>query len=177
MWLTRLANTAVDRVAGEEPRMVRELANYAGSDLVCYRAADPQSLVTRQGEFWDPVLTWAEETFGVRFLAIQGVVHHPQPQEALEAVARYLQGFDCMRLCAVHNLTTLTGSLLIALMMESGALDPERAWLAAQVDEDWQAERWGVDEEAAARRAGRKQEFDAAVRFLGLLPKARHHPL
>jgi chaperone required for assembly of F1-ATPase len=169
MWMTKLANTAIDLVEGEEERIVAEIVGYAGSDLVCYRAAEPESLAIRQGEFWDPILSWAEETLGVRFLTVQGVMHRTQPPETLQGVESYLHRFDAMRLCALHNIATLTGSALIALSLASGALEPERAWLTAHVDEDWQAERWGEDAEAAERKTRRKQEFDSAVRFLELL--------
>jgi chaperone required for assembly of F1-ATPase len=169
MPLTKLANTAIDRVEGHETRIIEELLEYVGADLVCYRAAEPESLVSRQGEFWDPVLSWAEEMLGVRLLAVQGIVHKQQSPEALGTVRRYLHQFDAMHLCALHNLTTLTGSALVALAMERNFLEPERAWLTAHVDEDWQAERWGRDEEAMERRARRKQEFDAAVKFLAML--------
>jgi chaperone required for assembly of F1-ATPase len=177
MLITKLANTAIDRVAGDEQRIIEELVDYARSDLVCYRAAEPESLVTRQKLFWDPILTWAEETLDTRFFAIQGIVHKPQPRHSLDVVARYLRQFDAMRLCALHNLTTLTGSALIALSIESGFLKPERAWLSAHVDEDWQIGRWGRDEEAAERRARRRQEFEAAVKFLGLVAPVNHHPV
>lgn len=173
MLITKLANTAIDRVAGDRRRVIGELVQYAGSDLVCYRAAEPESLVTRQGELWDPILTWAGETLGVRFSAIQGIVHKPQPENALHAVARYLGHFDAMSLCALHNLTTLAGSVLIALALESGFLEPERAWLAAHLDEDWQIERWGRDDEAVERRTRRREEFDATVKFLKLVVPRR----
>jgi chaperone required for assembly of F1-ATPase len=169
MPLTRLANTAIDRVEGEEARIIDELVEYAGSDLVCYRASGPDSLVNRQGEFWDPVLSCAEQLLGEKLIAVQGIAHKPQPPEALGAIRQYLQQFDPMRLCALHNLTTLTGSALIALAVERGLIEPERAWLAAHIDEDWQAERWGRDDEAMERRARRKREFDASIRFLSLL--------
>jgi chaperone required for assembly of F1-ATPase len=169
MPLTKLAYTAIDRVVDSETRIIDELLEYAGADLVCYRAAEPESLINRQGEFWDPILSWAEETPGVRLFAVQGIVHKPQSPEALDAVRRYLHQFDAMHLCALHNLTTLTGSVLITLAMEKNFLEPERAWLTVHIDEDWQAERWGWDEEAMERRARRKQEFDASVRFLTLL--------
>jgi chaperone required for assembly of F1-ATPase len=172
MPLTKLANTAIDRILGDEHRVVLEILNYAGTDLVCYRAAEPDSLVTQQGEFWDPILTWAEETLGARFFSVQGITHQAQSEETLAAMTRYLQKFDAMRLAALHNLTALTGSALIPLALERRALDPERAWLAAHVDEDWQMERWGRDEEAAERRAWHKQDFDAAVKFLTLLSQS-----
>jgi len=169
MWLTRLANTAIDRVEGHEERVLGDIVNHAGSDLVCYRAPEPEGLVIRQGEFWDPVLSWAEEALGVRFATVQGLMHKAQPPETLKAVESYLRRFDAMELCAVHNIATLTGSTLLALSVVSGALEPERAWLLAHVDEDWQAERWGEDAEAAERKTRRKEEFDAAIRFLNLL--------
>jgi chaperone required for assembly of F1-ATPase len=177
MWLTKLAITAVDHVEGDEPRIVRELVEYAGSDLVLYRASEPESLVIRQGEYWDPIIAWAEEKLGVRFFTVEGIVHKPQQDEAMTAVARRLAQFDAMHLCALHNITTLTGSLQLALAIESPWLEPERAWLAAHVDEDWQIERWGKDEEAAERRAARKQEFDSAVKFLTLLAPHRSSPV
>ena len=169
MPLTKLANTAIDCVVDSETRIIDELLEYAGADLVYYRAAEPESLVNQQGEFWDPILSWAEEILGVRLFAVQGIVHKPQSPEALGAIRGYLYQFDAMQLCAVHNLTTLTGSALIALAVVKGFLEPERAWLTAHVDEDWQAERWGRDEEAVERRAKRKQEFDATVKFRTLL--------
>jgi chaperone required for assembly of F1-ATPase len=173
MPITKLANTAIDRVTGDEERIVGELVDYANSDLVCYRAAEPESLVTRQGEYWDPILGWAEETLKTRFAVIQGVVHKHQSGQALDAVACYLEQFNPMQLSALYNLATLTGSALMALAIESGSLEAERAWLAANVDEDWQGERWGKDEEAAEQRARRKLEFDAAVKFLSLLGRQR----
>jgi chaperone required for assembly of F1-ATPase len=169
MWLTKLANTSIDRVQGNVARVIGDIVDYAGSDLVCYRAAEPGSLTIRQGEFWDPVLSWAEQALGVIFITVEGVVHQPQPKETLHAIRQYLARFDAMQLCALHALTTLTGSALIALIIAAGGLEPERGWLTAHVDEDWQIERWGEDAEAFERRNRRKQEFDAAVRFLALL--------
>jgi chaperone required for assembly of F1-ATPase len=173
MPLTKLANTAIDRITGDEHRATLEILNYAGTDLVCYRAAEPDSLATRQGEYWDPILTWAEETLGARFISAQGITHQAQSEDTLAAMARYLQQFNAMQLAALHSLTTLTGSALIPLALQKRALDPERAWLAAHVDEDWQTERWGRDEEAAEKRAWHKQEFDAAVKFLTLLSQSQ----
>jgi chaperone required for assembly of F1-ATPase len=169
MLLTKLANTAIDRVKGNEQRVIGEIVAYAGSDLVCYRAPEPERLTIRQGEFWDPVLSWAEQAFAAMFITVEGVVHQPQPEETLNAVRRYLARFDAMQLCALHVLTTLTGSALIALIIAAGALEPERGWITAHVDEDWQIERWGEDSEALERRNRRKREFDAAIRFLALV--------
>jgi chaperone required for assembly of F1-ATPase len=168
MIVTRLANTAVDRVRGDERRIVAELQDFAGSDLVCYRAGTPDPLVARQALHWDQVLDWAKATHNVQFICVEGIVHHTQPDTALAAVAGALGAEDEFRLTAIHNITTLTGSTLIAMMTAAGALTGEEAWAAAHADEDWQIEQWGSDEEAEARRAVRKQDFDATMQFLAM---------
>ena len=168
MILTKLANTAIDRVAGDEARIIGEIVEFAGSDLICYRADRPEGLVSRQAEHWDPVLGWARDLHGCKFVCVAGVMHAKQPAASLDALRTQLAAEDAYRLTAIHNLTTLTGSALIAMKLAAGALSGEDAWTAAHVDEDWQIEEWGEDEEAQARRAVRKADFDATVRFLGM---------
>jgi len=165
MIVTRLANTAVDRVLGDEQRIVAELRDFAGSDLVCYRAGTPDPLVGRQSLHWDPVLDWVKATHNVQFICVEGIVHHAQPDAALAAICEALTAEDVFRLTAIHNVTTLTGSTLIAMMTAAGALSGEDAWAAAHADEDWQIEQWGSDEEAEERRVVRKQDFDATIQF------------
>lgn len=166
MIITRLANTAVDRVRGDEQRIIAELRDFAGSDLVCYRAGTPDPLVARQARHWDQILDWVKATHKVQFICVEGIVHHAQSDTALAAVAGALSAEDEFRLTAIHNITTLTGSTLIAMMTAAGAMTGEEAWAAAHADEDWQIEQWGSDEEAEARRAVRKQDFDATMQFL-----------
>jgi len=168
MPLTRLANTALDRVAGNEPRIVAEIAEYAGSDLLCYRAEGPTSLIEREAWHWDPVLAWAGAHLAHPFIAVTGLVHQPQPEPTLEAVTRHLSRHDAFALTALHNMATLTGSALLTMAVEAGALHADAAWAAAHVDEDWQIEQWGEDAEATRRRQKRRAEFDAAVAFLAL---------
>lgn len=168
MILTKLANTAIDRVSGDEARIAGEIVDFAGSDLICYRADRPEGLVSRQAAHWDPVLEWARETHGCRLVCVAGVMHADQPPASLEALRTVLMGEGPYRLTAIHNLTTLTGSALIAMKLAARALDAEAAWVTAHVDEDWQIEQWGEDDEAQARRAFRKADFDATVRFLGM---------
>lgn len=168
MPMTRLANTALDRVAGDEPRIVGEIAGYAGSDLLCYRAEGPDGLIEREARHWDPVLTWAGAHLDHPFIAVTGVVHQSQPDPTLQAVADDLARHDAFVLAALHNMATLTGSALIAMAIEAGELAADAAWAAAHVDEDWQIEQWGEDEEASRRRRARRSEFDAAVAFLVL---------
>ena len=168
MIVTRLANTAVDRVRGDEARIVAELREFAGSDLVCYRAGTPDPLVARQALYWDPILDWVKATHSVQFICVEGIVHHAQPDTALAAISKALTAENEFRLTAIHNITTLTGSTLLAMMTAAGAFSGEAAWAAAHADEDWQIEQWGSDEEAEARRAIRKQDFDATMQFLAM---------
>jgi chaperone required for assembly of F1-ATPase len=168
MIVTRLANTAVDRVRDDEARIVAELREFAGSDLVCYRAGTPDPLVARQALYWDPILDWVKATHSVQFICVEGIVHHAQPDTALAAISTALTAENEFRLTAIHNITTLTGSTLLSMMTAAGALSGEAAWAAAHADEDWQIEQWGSDEEAEARRAIRKQDFDATMQFLAM---------
>ena len=167
MPLTRLANTAVDGVADAMEEVREDVLRFAGSDLLCYRAGDPQGLVDRQREAWDPVLDWCAEALGARFDLAEGVMFIAQPQPALDAVNRSLRAVDDpFRLAALHVVTTLTGSALLALALDAGASDADAVWHAAHVDEDWNIAQWGEDAEAQARRAQRRLDFDAAALVL-----------
>ena len=165
MPLTRLANAVIDAVAEQSQPVTEEVANYLGSDLLFYRADAPPGLVQRQTEMWDPVLAWAQQTLGARFMLIEGVVFVAQPDAAL-AAARKAIPTDNWRLGAVAAITTLTGSGLLALALAQGQLDVDAAWAAAHVDEDWQMQHWGCDDVALARRAYRFAEMQAAATVL-----------
>jgi chaperone required for assembly of F1-ATPase len=168
MTLTKLANTTIDRVADDKQRIADEIVKFAGADQVSYRAHEPDGLVARQAEHWNPVLDWAMAQLDAPFVATTGIVHHQQPAEALGAFARHVERLDPWSLTALHNLATITGSALIAAMVADGALDREAAWRAGFIDEDWATELWGSDEEAERRRAALRREFDACVDFLEL---------
>ena len=168
MALTKLANTAIDRVSAERPGILAEMVDYAGSDLVCYRADRPPDLVARQEAAWNPILAWALRELDAPFAAAKGIMHRKQAEEALRAVATALSGMSDFEIAALHNIMNLTGSALIAMMLAGRAITPEEAWAAAHVDEDYQIAHWGWDEEAAERRAARLVEFRACCRFLEL---------
>lgn len=168
MPLTRLANAVIDAVTGAEAAVAAEVANYLGSDLVCYRADAPEGLVERQTAIWDPVLGWARDALGARFVQVQGVVFAAQPDEALAAARAAIPG-DPWRLGAVSSITTLTGSALLALALAHRALDADAVWTAAHVDEDWQMAQWGRDDIALARRDFRHSEMQAAATVLALI--------
>jgi chaperone required for assembly of F1-ATPase len=167
MPLTRLCNSIIDGVAGQEQAVADDIAKYLGSDLLFYRADGPESLIERQSEVWDPVVAWARDRLGARFILAQGVVHVAQPDETM-ALARTCMPQDAWRLGAMHSITTLTGSALLALALASGAVTPEAVWQAAHVDEDFNMQTWGRDEQALARRAFRAKDFEAAAQVLAL---------
>ena len=169
MPLTRLVNTALDGVAGREAEVRADIAKYAASDLLCYRAEGPSELVRRQAEAWDPVLAWACAALGANLVTGHGVAPVAQPEAATEAIGRALAGLDAFSLAAHHVMTTLTGSALLALAHAGGRLKAEEAWAAAHIDEDWQIGQWGEDAEAKARRRRRWTEMEAASRLLALL--------
>ena len=165
MPLTRLANTIIDGVAPAPEPIAQEIAKYLGSDLVCYRAATPEGLVGAQARHWDPVLAWARDAHGARFVLSEGVTFVAQPEGAITA-ARAAIPADPWRLGATHVITTLTGSALIALAVAARQLSVDAAWAAAHVDEDWNMDFWGRDELAMQRRAGRFADMQAAAMVL-----------
>lgn len=169
MPLTRLANTTIDGVAATVDEVREDIVRYAGSDLVVYRAGDPDRLVADQAAAWDPVLGWAREELGARFVLREGLMFVEQPTSSLDRVRARLAGETSpFALAALHVMTTLTGSALIALMHGAGALDLDAAWQAAHVDEFYQESRWGADDEALDRRGRRQAEFATASRMLTL---------
>jgi chaperone required for assembly of F1-ATPase len=170
MPLTRIVNTAIDGVALDHRAVFDDVLRFAGSDLLCYRADGPEGLVKRQNDIWNPVLDWAAHSLGARFILAEGVIHQEQPREAISAYAEGLRAFATpLGLACLHTITALTGSALLALALAKGRLSAEEAWAAAHVDEDWQIEHWGTDEEAFKRRENRWREMQAAATVLDAL--------
>ncbi len=167
MPLTRLANSIIDGVTDAPGPVAEEIEKYLGSDLLFYRAGGPEGLAQAQEQHWDPVVAWARDDLGARFILAEGVVFAPQPEEAI-AAARSAIPHNPWALGAVHSVMTLTGSALLALALAAGKLDADAAWAAAHVDEDWNLVTWGQDEAAAARRASRLEDMQAAARVLKL---------
>jgi chaperone required for assembly of F1-ATPase len=170
MPVMRLVNTAIDGVASDPQAVLEDILRFASSDLLCYRADAPQGLVDWQNQHWDPVIDWARATLGARFNLAEGIIHVEQPRETIAVLGSHLaQRADPLRLAAIHVMTSLTGSALLALAVDLGELDAEAAWAAGHVDEDWQIEHWGQDAEAVARRSGRKRDMMAAIGLLEAL--------
>lgn len=167
MPLTRLVNSAIDGVVGQEREVAADAAKFAGSDLLCYRADLPEGLVALQKQHWDPVLAWAARDLGCQFNVTVGVGHVAQPQGSLAKIEGLAAGYDAFALSGLHSMTTLMGSVLLALAAARGHLTGEAAWAAAHVDEDWQVSLWGTDDEALARRQNRWRDMQAAMRLVG----------
>jgi chaperone required for assembly of F1-ATPase len=168
MPMTRFANSVVDAVVDRVDAVKEDIAKYFQSDLLFYRAGHPDGLVAREAALWDPPLFWAADELGAHFILAEGIVHVRQPETAVAAATAALPD-DPWRVAALHVITTLTGSALLALALLRGVLDSDQVWAAAHVDEDWNIEKWGVDKEVAARRAARLVDFRAAASILSEL--------
>ena len=168
MPVTRSANSAIDNVSSRAPEIAGMLAAYGDTDQICYRAAGPEALVARQSSAWDPLLAWVHRSFGVRLVAVEGVIHHPQSRRALKILREPLDGMTPFELTAMHDLVSISGSLVIGLAVSAGHESPERLWTCSRVDEAWQIEQWGEDTEAAHETARKRSAFLEAARFLGL---------
>ena len=167
MPLTRLVNSALDGVADQQEAVRAEMVRYAGSDAICYRAGEPEALVARQNEVWEPIRRDVEQRLGARFILAEGIVFAPQPAPALKAVEDAVATIPApVALAGAHSVMTLTGSTLLMLALHFGLHDADTVWAAAHCDEDYQIGIWGQDEEAAERRALRRAEYDAAVLLL-----------
>jgi chaperone required for assembly of F1-ATPase len=173
MPITRLANSAIDRVAAHRAEVVDQVAGFAATDLVCYRAATPQELAERQKAAWDPLLAWAGAELGAVLRTTSGVVPVAQEAGALAALRAPIEACDNFALAGLHGVVTAAGSLVIGLALAHGRLEVEAAWVASQVDEAFQIERWGEDEEATKARAALKSALYDAARFLDLCQRPR----
>jgi chaperone required for assembly of F1-ATPase len=171
--LTRLAATGIDRVAARRDEVLADTSKYAGSDLLCYRAAGPESLVGLQRERWDPLLAWAAERHGARLTTAEGIGFVEQAAEAKARLHEAVAAHGDLALSALYNLTHTAGSVVVALAVSDGHLDAAGAFTAAQTDELYQVDRWGDDPIAEKQREGVRRDIEAAARFLSLLENAR----
>ena len=166
--LTRMAGTAQERVAPNTKAVALELARYGETDLLCYRAENPDDLVQRQAAQWQPWLDWAAQRYSARLLVTAGIMHRPQPPEALAALAAAVAAHPSATLAALGLIVPATGSLILGLAVAEGALSAESATQAAQLDELYQAELWGVEWESEERRARIAADIALAARYLTL---------
>lgn len=169
MLLTKAVNTAIDRIEPRRAEVVEELAGFAGSDLLCYRATSPRELVARQARAWNPWLEWARSELGMDLRTGDGILHVVQPQASLDAARSAMAAFDSFALTALHPAITISGSAVLGLAFGRGLIDAATLLNLSRIDEDYQAERWGEDAEAAAVRNLRKADLELAGRMLALL--------
>ncbi len=169
MPVTRAVNSAIDRVTPNREAVAAMLAEYGGSDLLCYRAPHPETLAQRQAEGWDPLLDWARNRYGAPLVCVAGVMHETQPEGSTAALSAAVDAFDAFGLTALHDLVTVSGSLVLGLAVAEGRLEPDEAFALSRIDEDFQAELWGEDAEAAEAASRKHADFRAAARFLALL--------
>lgn len=168
MPFTRAANSALDKVIPQFDAIVEMLAEYGGTDLLCYRTTGPDALVARQAAAWDPLLDWADTTFAAPLKATAGVMHIPQAPASLAALKAPVAAMTPFQLAAFHDLVAISGSLVLALAVTRGRLGAEEAWTLSRLDESWQIEQWGEDEEAAEAAKVKQADFIQAGRFYAL---------
>jgi chaperone required for assembly of F1-ATPase len=169
MPLTRLAATAIDRVATQREVIVQQTANYADTDLVCYRATHPPALAARQQAVWQPLIDWVALRYDAPLVVTTGVIPKGQPAASLRAFAAAVAEQDDFALTALHVATAASGSLVIGLALQEGQLDAPEAFAASQLDESFQIEAWGEDAEQTERRRALAADIAAAARFMSLL--------
>ncbi|MCJ9429263.1 ATP12 family chaperone protein [Kordiimonas marina] len=166
MPVTKLANTVQDRVAPRHDEVVAEVANYAGTDLLCYRADDPAELAALQAKAWDPYLDWLAEEEGIRLKVTDGIMPIAQDKAALDAITAIVKAHDPYELTALHAFTTGLGSLILGLALMRGFTDFDTIWRASLVDAEHQEEKWGTDWEAEEKRDLLRADMEAAIAFL-----------
>jgi chaperone required for assembly of F1-ATPase len=168
MPLTRAANSAIDKVTPLLDAVVGEIANYGTTDLLCYRAPEPPALAERQAAAWQPLLDWAAESLGAPLVVTEGVIPVPQPEDSLDRLRAHVAAHTPFQLAALHDLVAISGSLVLGLAVARGRLGGDEAFATSRIDEAWQTELWGVDEDAAALEASRREAMLTAERFFGL---------
>lgn len=168
MPFTRTANSAIDKVRPQFAAVADMLADYGGSDLLCYRAEGPAGLVARQAQSWDPLLDWARDDLAAPLRQATGVMHVAQPEASLAALRHQVHAMSAFQLAAFHDLVAISGSLVLALAVARGRITADEAWTRSRVDEDWQISLWGEDAEAAEAAARKREALLQADRFYGL---------
>ncbi len=168
MPVTKSVNTALDRTEREFEAVASIVAEYGGTDLICYRADGPEGLIERQAAAWDPLVEWALSRYNARLITTTGVMHALQPEEGRRSLAEAVREFSAFELTGLYDLVALSGSLIIGLAVAEGRLSPDAGWQVSRVDNLWQEEQWGVDEEATSKAAYKAKEFSHAWRLITL---------
>ena len=169
MPFTRLVNSANDKVKQNYGAVVSDLLNYGDTDLLCYRTDTPKDLVSRQNKCWDPILLWAKNELSIDLKTTCGVTYSAQDPAQIEKMAKEINRYDCFTLTGFYDLVTISGSILVAFSLYHGQITPGHASDVSFLDEDWQREKWGQDEESKVNRSNKSKDLKTACEFLALL--------
>jgi len=169
---TRYVNSVLDGIAPQREAVIETVAAYGGSDLLCYRAEHPDTLIARQAAQWDPLLDWACTKFDVNLILASGIMPVSQPEQSLQRLSDAVAGHDNFVLAGLHDLVSISGSLVLGLAVSAGRLKPAEAFALSRLDDDWQIEQWGEDDEASKTAALKAQEFAEAARLITLAKEA-----
>jgi chaperone required for assembly of F1-ATPase len=169
---TRYVNSVIDGIKPQRAAIVEAVAAYGASDLLCYRAEHPDALIARQAERWDPLLSWATRTYDAPLVLAAGVMPVTQPQPSLDRLSRAVEAHHDFALAGLHDLVSISGSLILGLSVSAGRLSPDEALSLSRLDEHWQIEQWGDDEEAAETAAKKAVDFAEAARLISLTKDA-----
>ncbi len=166
---TQFAHAGLDQAVDERAEIAAKITLYGETDLLCYRAEAPQELAKRQAKAWDPLLAWSAEALGAPLKTTSGIMHVAQPGASLNALAAHVQPFEGFALKALYDWVTISGSLVLGLAVAKGRLSAAEGWALSRVDENWQEEQWGVDDEAKAQADSKRDTFLLVERALSLI--------
>jgi len=166
---TQFAHAGLDQAVDERAEIAAKIALYGETDLLCYRAEAPQALVKRQEKAWNPLLQWCADTLAAPLKPTAGIVHVAQPEASLKALAAHVQPFHGFQLKALYDWVTISGSLILGLAVAKKRLTAAEGWALSRLDETWQEEQWGVDDEAQKLAASKRDTFLLVERALSLI--------
>ncbi len=166
---TRFTHAALDQAVDERAEISAKIALYGETDLLCYRADNPQELIERQKQAWDPLLAWSAEELGSPLVATTGIVHVEQPRDSIRNLTDIVKGYSGFALTALYDWVTLSGSLVLALAVSRGRIGAAEAWALSRMDEDWQIEQWGVDDDAEALANSKRETFLLIERAVSMI--------
>ena len=166
---TRLVNSAIDKVQPNYEAVVLDLLNYGETDLLCYRTGSPQDLVSKQSKLWDPILIWAKNELSIDLKTTFGIIYNAQDAGQIQILAEEINSYDSFTLTGFYDFVTISGSILVALSLYYKQISPSHAIDISFLDEDWQREKWGHDEESTFNRANKSRDLNIAYEFVTLL--------
>ncbi|RGP39958.1 ATP synthase mitochondrial F1 complex assembly factor [Altererythrobacter insulae] len=160
---------AIDIVALDRGAAIDQMIKYAETDTLCYRADPDDALFARQQSKWEPLLAKVEQSHGLKFTRVSGIMHREQPEATMANLRKQLQEKDAFTLAGMQTMAALSASMCVPLLALEDDAEPISLWRAASLEEEWQADLWGRDPQAEERRAKRQEAFLSAFRWIQLL--------